>query len=51
MQVDANRANARKSTGPRTAADKAASRNNALKHGMCSRTAVMPAVLPHRKYD
>jgi hypothetical protein len=33
-QIEANRRNARKSTGPKTAAGKAASSRNALTHGM-----------------
>src|SRR4029077_16189954 len=33
-QINANRANAQKSTGPRSAEGKSASRFNALKHGM-----------------
>ena len=37
-----NRANAKKSTGPTTAEGKAISRNNAYKHGMRSRSVVMP---------
>ncbi len=41
-KVNASRANARKSTGPRTAAGKAASRNNAYKHGMRARSPVAP---------
>jgi len=41
-KIDANRANARKSTGPRTAAGKAASRANAYRHGMRARTVIMP---------
>lgn len=40
-QVAANRANARKSTGPRTAAGKAVSRSNALKYGLLSREVVI----------
>ena len=39
---DANRRNSAKSTGPRTAAGKAASRNNAYRHGMRSRSVVIP---------
>ena len=35
-QVESNRRNARRSTGPRTAAGKAASRMNAVKHGILS---------------
>jgi hypothetical protein len=41
-KIDANRANARKSTGPRTAAGKAASRANAYRHGMRARSVIMP---------
>ena len=37
-RLQANRANARRSTGPKTAAGKAAVRRNALKHGLLSRT-------------
>ena len=33
-QIEANRLNAKKSTGPRTAEGKAAVRLNALKHGL-----------------
>jgi hypothetical protein len=33
-QIEANRRNARKSTGPKTAAGKAASSRNALTHGL-----------------
>jgi hypothetical protein len=42
FQVRANRANARRSTGPRTAAGKARSSLNALKHGLYATTAVLP---------
>ena len=35
-KIDANRRNALRSTGPRTAEGKAISRANALKHGLCS---------------
>lgn len=45
-QIAANRANARKSTGPRSAQGKAASRWNALKHGMDAETAVLPTEDP-----
>jgi len=41
-KINASRANARKSTGPRTAAGKAASRDNAYKHGMRARNPVAP---------
>ena len=40
-QVKANRRNARKSTGPRTAGGKARSSQNALTHGLFSRTALV----------
>lgn len=45
-KADASRANSLKSTGPRTAGGKAASRNNALKHGMRSRKVVLPGEDP-----
>src|SRR5436190_14545210 len=41
-QAQANRANARRSTGPRTAAGKARSSRNALKHGLRAETALLP---------
>ncbi len=44
-QIEANRVNAQKSTGPRTDKGKVRARLNALKHGMTART-IMP-VLPH----
>jgi hypothetical protein len=40
-QIAANRRNALKSTGPRTAAGKAASSRNALRHGLRARSAVV----------
>ena len=40
-QIDANRANAQHSTGPKTPEGKAASRLNALKHGLTARHAVI----------
>jgi hypothetical protein len=40
-QVEANRRNARLSTGPKTAAGQAASRLNALKHGLVARQVVL----------
>ena len=44
-KLQANRANAKRSTGPRTEAGKAASRKNALKHGILSRSIdVLPAI-------
>jgi len=44
-QIEANRRNAQKSTGPKTAAGKARSRLNALKHGL--RASQVCPVLPH----
>ena len=41
-QTQANRANARRSTGPRTAAGKAKSSQNALKHGLRAQITVLP---------
>jgi hypothetical protein len=40
-RIKANRKNAKKSTGPRTQAGKAAACLNALKHGMCAQTGVL----------
>ena len=45
-QVRANRANARKSTGPRTAAGKERASRNAVKHGLLAREAVIPGEDP-----
>ncbi|MGA2860135.1 MAG: hypothetical protein ABSE40_24990 [Candidatus Sulfotelmatobacter sp.] len=41
-KLQANRANAKRSTGPRSEAGKAASRRNALKHGILSRSVDLP---------
>ncbi|MBN1507895.1 MAG: hypothetical protein JW955_13675, partial [Sedimentisphaerales bacterium] len=41
VQITANRANARKSTGPRTAIGKAIVAQNAIKHGLLARRAVI----------
>ena len=41
-KLQANRANAKRSTGPRTERGKAASRRNALKHGILSRLVDLP---------
>src|SRR5215470_8247418 len=45
-QIEANRANALKSTGPRSVEGKAASRFNALKHGMDAASIVIPGEDP-----
>jgi hypothetical protein len=42
QEIDANRANAHKSTGSKTAAGKAVCRTSAYRHGMRTRTVVMP---------
>jgi hypothetical protein len=42
FQIEANRANARRSTGPRSAAGKARSSQNALKHGLRAESALLP---------
>ncbi len=49
-QIEANRRNARRSTGPRTAAGKAISKNNAVKHGVLSSNAVS-AYEDREQYD
>ena len=41
-QIQANRENAKKSTGPRTEAGKARSRRNAWKHGLTAETLIIP---------
>jgi hypothetical protein len=41
-QIEANRANARRSTGPRTAAGKARSAANSTRHGFCSQSVLLP---------
>ena len=45
-RIEANRANAQKSTGPRTPEGKTASSMNALKHGADARSAVIPGEDP-----
>ena len=45
-QITANRANAQKSTGPRSAEGKSASRFNALKHGMDAASVIIPGEDP-----
>jgi hypothetical protein len=41
-KIEANRQNARKSTGPKTPEGKAAVRQNALKHGLLSQVVLLP---------
>jgi hypothetical protein len=45
-QINANRENAKKSTGPRTAEGKAASSRNGLKHGLCANQHILPGEDP-----
>jgi hypothetical protein len=49
-QLDANRLNARRGTGPRTAPGKARVASNALKHGLTGKDIALPSENPHR-YD
>ena len=46
-QIEANRRNAQKSTGPTTAEGKSKAKFNALKHGITADTAVLPYEDPH----
>jgi hypothetical protein len=41
-QINANRRNAKKSTGPRTSVGKERSSRNALQHGLLARESVLP---------
>src|SRR4051812_34889855 len=41
-QIEANRRNAQRSTGPKTDEGKSRSALNALKHGLCAETFVLP---------
>ena len=45
-QINANRENAKKSTGPRTTAGKEASSRNGLKHGLCAGKHLLPGEDP-----
>jgi hypothetical protein len=47
-QLEANRSNARRSTGPRTTAGKARSSLNALKHGLCAKAILIGAERPEQ---
>lgn len=50
-QLAANRANARRSTGPRTPQGKAISRYNALKHGILARAVIPEALEPYESRE
>lgn len=50
-QIEANRRNARKSTGPRTARGKAAVSQNALRHGLFARTFTPDALNEIRRLE
>ena len=50
-QIEANQANARHSTGPRTPEGKAASATNATRHGFFSRHAVLLNEEEHRQFE
>jgi hypothetical protein len=45
-QIEANRRNAQKSTGPRTAAGKARARRNSRKHALCTISRNNPLYAP-----
>ena len=45
-QIEANRRNALKSTGPRTEAGKEVSRRNALRHGLTAETVISAMEMP-----
>src|SRR5882724_11319377 len=45
-QINANRANAQKSTGPRSPEGKSASRFNALQHGLDAKSVIIPGEDP-----
>jgi hypothetical protein len=50
-RIDANRRNALKSTGPRTPHGKAQTSRNAFKHGLRSKSALLPGEDPGEFYD
>ena len=50
-QTDANRRNAKKSTGPRTRAGKTKSSMNSLKHGIFAKVAVVPGMESEEEWE
>jgi hypothetical protein len=50
-QLEANRRNAQRATGPRTDEGKAVSRWNALKHGVLTRAVIPPALAPYESRE
>ena len=50
-QLEANRRNALKSTGPKTAEGKATVARNALKHGLCAGLRVLPGLEQQEQWD
>src|SRR5215216_4031117 len=50
-RIEINKANAQHSTGPRSDEGKARTRLNALKHGLRSKSALLPGENPEEYYD
>jgi len=50
-KIEANRENAKRSTGPRTAEGKGNSSRNAIKHGLLSKQLVIPGKESHEDFD
>ena len=50
-RIEANRANAQHSTGPRSAEGKERTRLNAVRHGLRSKSALLPGEDPEEYYD
>ena len=48
IQLEANRANARRSTGPKTPSGKARSSMNAVKHGLTAKQIIVPGETPEQ---
>jgi len=50
-QMEANRRNAQKSTGPKTPAGKAAAARNSLRHGLLAHDLILPGEDPNGEFD